>query len=187
MAVASEAVTPFADVWQTVQETFGWLEYGEASVLYQAALRVPEDGVIVEIGSFAGKSARLLAATGRRVLCVDPLEIGVSVGKIKICDAIVESMQRAADLPNISWQRVKSDAAKYPPRIDMAYIDACHKYPHPLNDFSIVEAMLYPGAIVAFHDYHREHGVTRTVIELEQLEKIRLTAVAESMYIGVML
>lgn len=185
MAVASEAVMTFRDIVRDIYHVPGWLSEPEASVLYDAALSTPPDGVIVEIGSFAGRSTRLLAATGRTVFCVDPLELGRSVGKIIIDDAIVASLQAAADLPNVHWQRAKSTTAKYPPHIDLVYIDACHKYPFPLTDFRVVEPSLTSGSLVAFHDYHHEHGVTRTVLELERANSIKHVGGAQSMYLGV--
>lgn len=188
MAVACEAITPFPELWRQVRTVTGWLSEPEAGVLWQAALATPADGVIVEIGSFAGKSARVLAAAGRRLLCVDRLTMGLSVGKIVIDDAIVASLQAVVnDHPHVTWQHCESQDADYPPRIDMVYIDACHKYPYPLNDYLAVRHALHPGSQVAFHDYHREHGVTRTVLELESHNRIRRTGGAETLYLGMVL
>lgn len=157
----------FADIWPKVDAIPGWMTYDEAALLYQTALRTPEDGTIVEIGSFCGRSLTLLAETGRRIISVDPLVEGESVGKKPIDREVVDRLRSVVDAySNIEWQRCFSAVAVVPPRIDMLHIDACHKYPFPRDDFRYCESALVDGAFVAFHDYGQEHGATRSVTEL---------------------
>jgi predicted O-methyltransferase YrrM len=57
----------------------GWIQEKEAVALAQAAYNLPADPVIVEVGSFVGKSAVLLAGARKargsgHVHCIDPFD-----------------------------------------------------------------------------------------------------------------
>jgi len=166
MAVLTEAKT-FADAWTAADQVTGWLTEEEARTLFDAAMQTPEGGSIVEVGSFMGRSLTILAHTGRTVTSIDPLELGVSIAKTQITEKTVAALARVIDTyPNVYWRRCYSQDANAPLVIDMLHIDACHKYPYPLNDYRAFEKALYVGSLVAFHDYGREFGVTKSVDEL---------------------
>jgi predicted O-methyltransferase YrrM len=57
----------FADAWAAASDVEGWLTEAQARRLFVAAAAVPARGRIVEIGSFRGRSAIVLAraATAR--------------------------------------------------------------------------------------------------------------------------
>lgn len=65
--------TPFDDAWALYES----IQYGftrdEASELYRLAT-IAGPGAIVEVGSMQGGSACILEATGRDVICIDPIE-----------------------------------------------------------------------------------------------------------------
>lgn len=178
----------FATVWPRVDEVPGWLTETEALALFNAATNISEDGVIVEVGAFCGRSTTSLAETGRRVITIDPLQFGVSVGGVRIDAEIIDRLQSVVDYyPNVTWWRCKSDEAAIPPRIDLLYIDAIHKYPWPLQDFKMFKESIVPGGLVAFHDYWTEYGVTKSVDELAMLGVIACVKRAGSLFVGELL
>ena len=157
----------FQEVWARVDGVDGWLTAEEAAALYGAAMQTPQDGLIVEVGSYKGRSLTVLAETGRRVLAVDPLELGVSIAKTAITEETVAALQAVVDAyPNVEWIRKRSGEVNPPHDIDLLYIDASHRYPHPLEDFRAFQKYLKPEALVAWHDYGRDFGVTKSVDEL---------------------
>jgi len=175
----------FADAWALADRIDGWLTECEGHALFEAAMQTPEDGVIVEVGSYKGRSLTLLAETGRRVIAVDPLELGMSIAKTPITEDTVTALADVVhSYPHVFWIRNRSKDTCCPPRIDLLYIDARHKYPSPLEDFRAFQDGLYPGAIVVFHDYGREFGVTKSVDELISGGEIEYLSGIETMFVG---
>ena len=65
----------FAAAWEAACDVEGWLTEAQARRLFAAAGAVPPGGRIVEIGSFRGRSAIVLARGARpgvEVVCIDP-------------------------------------------------------------------------------------------------------------------
>ena len=66
----------YADFKDRVESVDGLLCPGEEQFLYHWAAQMPEDGVIVEIGSYLGRSSSCLGfaclGTKRKVYCIDP-------------------------------------------------------------------------------------------------------------------
>jgi len=135
--------------------------------------------VLVEVGSYCGRSTVVLAATGLDVVAVDPLEPGtapsgaweVTAGHVADFEGLVRRT------PNVTWVRAPATACPRPAKpVGLLAIDGDHNYPHPLDDYRHFEPWLAPGALVAFHDYRVCAGVTRTVSELlddKRIEEVR--------------
>src|SRR3954464_14957032 len=65
----------FEDAFAPAASVEGWLTEAQARRLWDAAQRVPADGLVVEIGSFRGRSAIVMAqalAEGARLVAIDP-------------------------------------------------------------------------------------------------------------------
>lgn len=158
----------FAEAWATASKIDGWLTDREARLLFDAAIATPADGVIVEIGSYCGRSMEILAASGRKVICVDPLADGSQTGYHKICEQQAEILAaNVARHPNVEWRRVESTKCQLPRRVDLLYIDGNHDGSAPMYDFRHFARKLAPGALVLFHD--REEAGPKAAIEI--LEK----------------
>lgn len=178
----------FDEAWNKADQVFGWLRIEEAEALFNAASSIPEDGLIVEVGAFCGRSTTVLAETGRRMLVVDPLEMGWSVGKRLIDDEVESSLRGVVGrYPRVKWSRTYSTKTEVPANIDMLYIDGMHKAPWPADDYKHFELSLVRGGVVAFHDYGAEGGVTEAVNDLIIRHRVSTTATAGTMWIGVKL
>jgi predicted O-methyltransferase YrrM len=176
---------PFASAWSKMYHIFGWLTEGEARCLFNAATSISEDGLIIEVGAFRGRSTALLGETRRRVITVDPLDESMVVAKLKIDSGVADALQSIVDqYPNVEWVRKFVDDVECPGSADMLYIDGLHRYPQPLDDFKHFRPALRQGSIVAFHDYGREFGVTRTIDELEAAGVLSRRELSETMYVG---
>ena len=180
------ATASFETAWAAAKRVRGWLNQCEARALYDAAISTPEDGSIIEIGAFCGKSTTLLAETGRFVLTIDPLEIG-DHGDVVVTQDCVDSLQSVVNAySNVRWLRVSSrhPALARSRQYDMLYIDGNHNWPEPHKDFERFRNWLTPNAVVAFHDYDSEPGVTQAVGMLQAEGLIRDRGLVGSMYTG---
>lgn len=61
--------TEFEKAYESIT-TDGWLTENEAKILWDTAQKTK--GVIVEVGSYRGRSASLLGKLGRPIICIDP-------------------------------------------------------------------------------------------------------------------
>lgn len=177
---------PFEEAWTKASVIDGWLAKDEAEALYHHAALAP-DGRIVEVGSYRGKSAVLLAHLGGSVICVDPLipcKDKENNMVITENDANIFALN-IQPYPIIWLQEKSTDAAKkISPTVAFLYIDGSHIEPHPKNDFEAFEPKLIPGARVAFHDYGSFPGVSKAIIELVDSGKLVHNRTVRSMWLG---
>ncbi len=183
------ARSPFIEAWEKVESIDGYLSRRQAQVLFRAANSLPSDAIIVEIGSFKGKSTALLAETGRSVLAIDPLIAGSGeADQMKIMETDADELRTVLDrYQNVHWVREKAadiDPADYVQSVEMLYIDGDHQGDAPLNDFRKFQPHLKRGALVLFHDYGAEPGVNSAVATLEREGAIKLRDLCGSLYFG---
>ncbi len=164
---------------QTIQ---GWLFDEEAELLIGAAelaLReLPAPHVIVEVGSFCGRSTIVLARTVKalstraRVYAIDPHQ-----GEIGTADAVehagstfeefTANVNRFGVTDVVQPIRSLSYETAWKRPISLLFIDGLHDYDNVARDFRHFEPWLVDGALIAFHDYtDRYPGVVAFVEEL---------------------
>ncbi len=182
------APTPFAASWDIADSIDGWLTRNEAEVLHQAAMRTPENGFILEIGAFRGKSTSLLASTGRELVAIDPMHVGSNVARGRDvteadADALLDVVRT---YENANWVRYESTQIDPDllPLIDLLYIDGDHEGDAAYDDFIHFKGRLKPGALVAFHDFESVPDVTQCVKQLEREGYITFEQSSGSMYLG---
>jgi predicted O-methyltransferase YrrM len=130
----------------------GWLTDEEGEALYDLAKRCSGRGVIVEIGSWKGKSTICLgrgskAGAGIRIFAIDP-HADYRFGDFKT------NVERAdvADLvtPITSLSQPAADDFGEP--IELLFVDGSHEYDLVLEDFEKWVPKVVDGGWVAFHD-----------------------------------
>jgi hypothetical protein len=162
----------------------GWLEDAEADLLLAAAARAiatVENGAVVEIGSYCGRSTVVLGAAlsaledqnGVRIYAIDPHD--------GIVGALDQGVQQVAPtrerfLHNISNAGIRhlvepitqrSFEVEWDRPISFLFIDGLHDYFNVARDFYHFEAWVASGGFVAFHDYAEYYpGVKAFVDEL---------------------
>lgn len=139
----------------------GYLSEEEGTLLYlMAALDVPENGVIVELGTYKGRSAICLGQSGRDVHCVDHFEGEANVGAAHFdhiaggyFDEACRNFERYNLTPFIHQYDSLTAAAGFAPEsVDLLFVDAAHDELSVRADFAAWTSRVKPGGIVAFHD-----------------------------------
>jgi MMP 1-O-methyltransferase len=131
----------------------GWLSDEEAVTLYRLAKACTGAGVIVEIGSFKGRSTISLglgskAGAGTRIYAIDPHR-GPSY------DDFLANTRRAGIDGLVTQVRLPSQealAAIGEERIELLFIDGSHKYDLVLQDFALFVPRVVEGGWVLMHD-----------------------------------
>ena len=154
----------------------GWLWREEGELLYELAQRNVAWGVVVELGSFQGRSTICLAqgsrdAGGGRVYAGDSFVGDLYVGKRV---GLLRQLERNLGRYGLSdWvEAVQGDfsevAGGWDRPIRMLFIDGSHAYEDVMADFEAWEKFLVDGSILAFHDSLVWSGVTKCVREVIQ-------------------
>jgi MMP 1-O-methyltransferase len=156
-------VSEFAPVKELIKDVPGWLSDEEGEALYELAKECTGKGVIVEIGSWKGKSTICLglgsrAGSGVRIFAVDP-HADYRHGEFK------ENVERAgvADLvtPVKGFSQDVVDDFHEP--IELLFVDGSHEEADVLHDFETWVPKVVEGGTVAFHDTTWHPGVRRVV------------------------
>ena len=134
----------------------GWLTPHEGHFLYASAVSVRDvDGVVVEIGSFQGKSTVFLARASPSVVSVDPHEGNVSGGILSpTYNAFISHLTRAGVRKNVRAivSTSKQAARRWKKPISYLFIDGLHDIKHAREDYEFWSPFVVDGGIVAMHD-----------------------------------
>jgi predicted O-methyltransferase YrrM len=146
-------VSDFAErVKPLIADVPGWLTDEEGETLYELARGCSGRGVIVEIGSWKGKSTICLglgsrAGAGVRIYAVDPHadyrfgDFKANVERAEIADLVT---------PIASFSQAAADDFAEP--IELLFVDGSHEYDLVLEDFEKWVPKVVDGGWVAFHD-----------------------------------
>jgi hypothetical protein len=183
----------------------GFLSEAEGMALYDVAGRLRKEAVILEIGSWQGKSTYCLArglAEGK-IIVIDPFNgdagddenSGRLYGKLleeKQCDLFdrfQENMKRCGLTSKIEVRRGFShEFVKEVPPLDVLFIDGDHSIKGCSFDYGAYGQKVVPGGYLLFHDYdpaRREMGPTHVIEQMVLPSgKYSQTAVIDSLWIG---
>jgi predicted O-methyltransferase YrrM len=135
-----------------IEDVPGWLTEEEGEALYELARQCTGRGVIVEIGSWKGKSTICLglgsrAGAGLRIFAIDP-HADYRFGDFKA------NVERAgvADLVTPIASRSQPAADEFSEPIELLFVDGSHEYDLVLEDFEKWVPKVVDGGWVAFHD-----------------------------------
>lgn len=140
----------------------GWLRDNEARFLYETAKNCKR-GVIVEIGSWKGKSTVYLGrgskdGNGVKVVAIDPhidaMEHKLWMGGKSSFEEFEENIQKAdiKDIVEIIRDTSHNAAKNWSKQIEFLWIDGDHRYEAVKNDFDHYFPYVVNNGIVAFHD-----------------------------------
>lgn len=156
----------------------GWLINKEGQLLYDLAKNCSGKGVIVEIGSWKGKSTTWLAHGSKegnkvKVYAIDPHTGSPEHqknGKVWTFDQFKENIKKTGieDMV-IPIVKTSEEAAKYfNEPVELIFIDGAHEYEMVKKDFEYWFPKVIEGGIMAFHDtagWARQHGPDQVVEE----------------------
>jgi hypothetical protein len=168
----------FAAAWDAGCDVEGWLTEAQARRLFAAAGAVPAGGRIVEIGSFRGRSAIVLARGARpdvEVVCIDP-HVGSDRGPREIAArpalgeadlaAFRGNLDRAGVADRVRHVRDFSSLAlrAFDGPVDLLFVDGAHRFGPARGDLVRWGARVPDGGRMLVHDAFSSVGVTLALL-----------------------
>jgi predicted O-methyltransferase YrrM len=164
------------EIKELVNQIDGWLTDREGELLYNLAKTTQGKGVIVEIGSWKGKSTIWLAKGSKdgnkvKVYAIDPhtgsSEHKALYGKVWTFEEFNKNIKNAkVDDIVISIVKTSEEAAKnFDQPIELIFIDGAHEYELVKLDFELWFPKVIEGGIMAFHDTTTWPGPKKVVDE----------------------
>src|SRR5437762_2170475 len=166
------------EAWERVRVAPGFLTEREARFLALAAAYTPARGVILEIGSFKGKSTVGLASIAARyhlgkVVAVDPHTAPSSTDpglgrQASSFEDLRHTLARAGLTDHVEVHRKFSRelATGWNRPIRLLWIDGDHTYAGAKQDLDLFAPHLATGGVVALHDVlHNFEGPIRVFVE----------------------
>jgi predicted O-methyltransferase YrrM len=168
----------FEDALGTVAGVEGWLSEDQARLLWDRAREVPAGGRIVEIGSYRGRSAIVLARAARErvdVVAIDP-HAGNDRGPQQIHGSSAEgeadnrafraNLERAGVAEAVRHVRLPSAEAlaHLDGRIDLLYVDGAHRFGPARDDIARWGERVRAGGSLLIHDSFSSIGVTAALL-----------------------
>jgi predicted O-methyltransferase YrrM len=168
-------VAGFEAAWAVARDVEGWLTEAQARRLFAAAAAVAPGGRVVEIGSFRGRSAIVLASAGADVVCVDPhagsdrgpREIAADAGRGDAdLEAFRANLARAGVAARVRHVRAFSNAAlgEVPGPVDVLFVDGAHRIVPARADIRRWGDRVRPGGRMLVHDAWSSIGVTLALL-----------------------
>jgi predicted O-methyltransferase YrrM len=166
--------TDFSPIWAAIADVEGWLTEAQARRLHDRARELEAGAQIVEIGSYRGRSATVLASSappGVDVVAIDP-HAGNDRGPMEIVgtaedgqsdnDVFWANLRNAGVADRVRHVRKPSSNAHgdVDGEIDLLYIDGAHRYAPALDDIRTWGARVRPGGTMLIHDSFNSVGVT---------------------------
>jgi len=176
-----------------VDKVDGYLKDREGILLYNLAQSCKGRGVIVEIGSWKGKSTIWLgkgSKMGRKVkvYAIDPhsgsSEHRKEYGEVWTFPEFSRNIKKA-EIDDIVVPIVKTSAeasGDFAEPVELLFIDGAHEYEFVRLDFELWYPKLIDGGIMAFHDTRGWPGPKRVVNE--NLSKFKNRGVVDEITYG---
>jgi predicted O-methyltransferase YrrM len=171
------ATPAFGEALDAVAGVAGWMTDDQARRLWDRARAVPSSGRIVEIGSYQGRSAIVLAraaAPDVEIVAIDPhagndrgpqeLEGSEDDGEHDHA-AFVANLARAGVQDRVRHVRLPSQAARQEVAtpVDLLYIDGAHRFGPARADIRDWGATVADGGTMLIHDSFCSVGVTGAI------------------------
>ena len=166
------------ETMELVADVEGWMSPGQGATLFEAASRCPENGTIVEIGSFRGRSTIVLATASDPsvdVVAIDPhagndrgpQEIDGFADEAEGDHAVFNANLAAADVTDrVRHLRMFSHDALgvVEGDVDVLYVDGAHRYAPASADIRAWGDRVAPGGTMLIHDSFSSIGVTLAIL-----------------------
>lgn len=144
-------------VWQAIP---GWCTNIEGDYLYQVAAGLPENAIIVDIGTYFGRSACAFALgcleSGARVITIDHFrgnpENVQKPAYMYVTDQIGRMGKDVKDRVKIIPVEAIEFGERFPKKAHVVYIDNEHGFNTVVNTFSAWYRNVIKGGHILFHD-----------------------------------
>ncbi len=170
----------FDDALHAVAGVEGWMTDAQARRLWERARSLRPGAKVVEIGSYRGRSAIVLArgaADGVEVVAIDP-HAGNDRGPQQIHgsrdegeadhQAFVANLERARVSEQVRHVRAASQSAlgAVEGPVELLYVDGAHRYAPARDDIARWGARVPAGGTMLIHDAFSSVGVTLALARL---------------------
>jgi len=163
--------TKIKEIQKITKEIDGWLSNEEGELLYNLARKCGKDGVIVEIGSWKGKSTiwlakGSLAGSNIKIFSIDHHQGSFDEEKKNSTLEVFTKNIRKAEVENIVQPIVKKSheaALEFKKSVNLIFIDGGHDYGTVKQDFDDWFEKLNNGGVMLFHDSTTRKGVWKVV------------------------
>jgi predicted O-methyltransferase YrrM len=170
----------FAAALAAVEDVDGWLSPDQARRLWSRARELPPGGRAVEIGSYRGRSAIVLARAAppdATLIAIDP-HAGNDRGPQEIRGraeegeadhrAFLSNLERAGVADSVRHVRRPSQDAhgEVEGPVDLLYVDGAHRFGPASVDIASWGARVRPGGALLVHDAFSSIGVTLALLRL---------------------
>ena len=180
MPAVTDPSPTFADALAHIDGVEGWLSVDQAERLWNAATPLGPGARLVEIGSFRGRSAVVLATAagpGTSLVAIDP-HAGNDRGDLR---GEGETQEEEAEIDHKAFN-ANLDAAGVRDRVthirkfshdaiddveapvDLLYVDGAHQYRPAVDDIRAFGAKVKPGGTMLVHDSFSSVGVTLAIL-----------------------
>lgn len=156
MGLHSVYKNTFEESYKELENIAGWMGENDCRVLYDYASRV-RAGVIVEVGSFMGRSTKIMALASPTsvIYSIDPLEtVHPSSG---LSDPEYVNKRLHEEMENFNWihfrKKSQDVVVKWKQPIDLLHIDGDHREKPLREDVKSWLPHVKRGGVVIFHDY----------------------------------
>lgn len=168
----------FAEALAAAEPVEGWLSEAQARRLFDRARALQRGAQVVEIGSFRGRSAIVLASAapeGVAVVCIDP-HLGSDRGPQEIAEdrdlgeadaaAFAANLERAGVGERVRHVRRRSQEAlgDVSGPVDLLFVDGAHRYGPARDDLVQWGARVPPDGRMLVHDSFSSVGVTLALL-----------------------
>lgn len=156
----------------------GWLTEAQAQRLWDRARNAPAGGLVVEIGSFRGRSAIVMAsalAAGARLVAIDPhaggdrgpqeIEAEAARGEADH-QQFLANLRAAGVADRVEHVRLMSSEAldSVGGQIDVLYVDGAHRFGPARDDLVRWGARVREGGTMLVHDSFSAVGLTLALL-----------------------
>lgn len=151
----------------------GFLKEEQGLYLHEIAAALPDKAVIVEIGSYLGRSscfiASALAGSRKNFFAVDTFE-NDAMREGKRDTLAIFSANTAPYSQYITVIRGRSGEVvkTFTKTIDMLFIDGDHSYEGCLSDLEAWLPLVKPEGLILFHDYYTRSPAKRVKVVVDQ-------------------
>jgi len=170
----------FGQALDAVRGVEGWMTDEQARVLFERSRALHAPARVVEIGSYRGRSAIVLALgapDGVEVVAIDP-HAGNDRGPQQIAgtsdegqadhDAFTANLERAGVCARVRHVRLPSQEAlgSLSGVVQLLYVDGAHRYAPARDDIARWGERVAPGGTLLIHDSFSSLGVTLAILRL---------------------
>lgn len=165
----------------------GWLSIDEACLLATLASQLPPEKVILEVGSFQGRSTCALAAgskigSNNKIHVVDTFSSLNGIFPESTLPVFLKNIKTKgfSKLVTIHQNTSAKEAEKWFNRdIGLLFIDADHSYESVKNDFNSWSRHLAHNGLIVFHDSNQK-GPNRLILEILKNERYKVVTYCDS-------